>query len=206
MTNVLIIDRHPILRKGLSLFLKEHFRKITILEANTLTTFEEIYLNQKVDLLIIGINQNPGFEGVHEVIELRKRFAETALIIYDENPKATLILEYLKTGIDGYLGKQNGLEELLECINYVTNGNRYLSNSLLAVMLNGYEEKIVAPEKTRVTLTSREYKIAKLLSQGMKTSKIAEMLNRKSSTISTVKKTIFKKLGVENVVQLKEIF
>ena len=54
-------------------------------------------------------------------------------------------------------------------------------------------------------LSDRESEIAMLILDGKKTNDIANKLNVKSNTVSTLKKRIFEKVGVESSIQLYKL-
>jgi DNA-binding NarL/FixJ family response regulator len=73
---------------------------------------------------------------------------------------------------------------------------------VLEMLLKFFTKTSHNPPK-HLVLTNRESEIAKYLSQGMTTSWIANELGRKASTISTIKHSIFKKMKVDNILELR---
>ena len=202
---IALIDKHPILRTGLVFFLKDHFNEATILESDSITTFNESYKDQKPELIILGISQDSSANNLSFINLVKKKYPKSSIVLYDEKPGTSMVFHYLKAGVKGYLSKQNNLTELIDCITDVLKGKRYICNDVLEIILDGnFVEKNVTPEDNN-PLTSREYEIAQYLSQGMKTSLIAQTLGRKMSTISTIKTNIFKKLDVDNILKLREV-
>ncbi|WP_221393266.1 response regulator transcription factor [Dyadobacter sp. NIV53] len=202
---IALIDKHPILRTGLVFFIKDHFTEATILESDSIVTFYESYRDQKPDLIILGISQDSNSNNLNFINLVKKKYPKAAIVLYDEKPGTSMGFHYLKAGVKGYLSKQNNLTELIDCITDVLKGKRYICNDVLEIILDGnFVEKIDSQEEN-ISLTSREYEIAQYLSQGMKTSLIAQTLGRKMSTISTIKTNIFKKLEVDNILKLREV-
>jgi DNA-binding NarL/FixJ family response regulator len=56
-----------------------------------------------------------------------------------------------------------------------------------------------------VSLATRELEVYHMLANGMKTSEIAKALSLKANTISTIKKVIFKKLGIISIFELYKL-
>lgn len=126
--------------------------------------------------------------------------------MYDDRPDASLIVPYLKAGVNGYLSKQNSTNKLIECVEIVLEGKRYVCKEVLELILDEYIiENKALPANSFPPLTPREYEIAKSLIQGIKTSEIAKVFGRKLGTISAMKTSIFKKLKVDNIVKLREM-
>lgn len=202
---IALIDKHPITRRGLFLLLKNQFKEAVILQSESILTFYKLFRNQDPDLIILGISQDINDNNIGFINFIRQNYPKGPIILYDENPGSSLVFHYLKTGIFGYLSKQNNILELTECIESVLNGKRYICNEILNLILSQHLTEKKDIYKDNGLLTSREYEIAHYLSQGMKTSLIAQTLGRKMSTISTIKTNIFKKLQVGNILELRAL-
>lgn len=204
MLTVALIDKHPILRLGLTFCLRQHFTGITVKEASDIIEYNELNPDLTPNLIIQGINENPKESNFHTVERIKRYYPKTPVIIYDENPLNFKKMPYLESGINGYVLKQNDVGELLSCIDAVLNGKYYISPQLLEFLSEAFmKEKTSLAEKQNL-LTEREQEVAKYLCEGMKTSLIAERTGRKSSTISTMKTKIFKKLEVKNILELRD--
>ena len=203
MITIAVIDNQPITRKGLTELVKEHFNDARLIEAGNFNSFQELQFSGKPDLFILGINEIAQQESRQTLREVKKQYPKALMIVYDVETQPDLAVLYLKSGVNGYLSKQGDLSELIDCIETVLNGKRYFGPGLMDVLF-GYLLGTSKMPKSHTSLTVRQYEIAQYLSQGMKTSYIAEKLGLHLSTISTVKATIFHKLGVDNILKLKE--
>lgn len=203
---IVVIDNFPILRSGITTFLKEHFPNATLLETGTISSFSEQVHKVKVDLFILGISESSNTDNLATIDQIRKMHPDSKFIGYDEKPEAGRILSYMNSGTSGYISKHAELTELKKCIREVLEGRKFISQDIISLLINHKERtddtQIRYLKRTR--LTAHEYEIAKYLSEGMKTGWIATLLNRKASTISTIKSTIYKKLEVDNIVTLRE--
>ncbi|MCE7042806.1 response regulator transcription factor [Dyadobacter sp. CY312] len=203
---ILIIDEYPIIRKGLSLLLRDHYSDSDIFELDNFKSIDTPGPDLTVDLIIVGINQvtvpeNPGL-----INRMKQFFPGVSLIVYDEQVNSEMLINYLRSDVKGYLSKTNDLNELMICITDVLNGKKYVNSEVLIdLLLKNCPDLKKREKKRNSTLTSHEHEIAQYLSQGMKTSLIAQTFGRKVSTISAIKANIFKKLEVDNVVSLKEV-
>jgi DNA-binding NarL/FixJ family response regulator len=205
MLTIGLIDNYAIMRMGLGIIIKDHFNVPQILEAEELEGFQNVYGSKEPDLMIMGLNSISKDECIARVTNVRKCFPATPLIIYDENIDLNLVVPYFKLGVKGYLLKQNSASEMINCIDSVLANHQFLCPVLLEKLLKTLaRQSESAPKKT--LLTRRESEIATYLSQGMKTSSIATRLGRKPSTISTIKNSIFKKMKVENIMELSRFF
>lgn len=202
MLTIGLIDNYVIMRMGLAIILKDHFKDVDIVESDSLAEFEKIYPGKKPDVLILGNNGDTSKECLDTAQACKKYFGAVPIIIYDEHLEQNLTISYFNLGISGYILKQNNAREMINCVESVMNKQQYLCPVLLAKLL-----KFVAKTTNGIVkdglLTPRESEIAKYLTEGLKTSAIAKVLDRKPSTISTIKNRIFRKMKVENVVQLR---
>lgn len=202
MDIIAVIDSHPVPRYGLEIFLSENFIKKTILVSESK---EALYLTHPLknpDLIILSAKQDNSINMLN-IHSLKKSYPAAKIIFYDESPHSSQLTFYLQAGISGYISKQNSGQELIECIQTMEKNKMYVCNEVLTALIHATTQKAENKYGDRNSLTVREFEIANLLSQGMKTSDIANYLFRKSSTISTTKAKIFKKLNVDNILQLK---
>jgi DNA-binding NarL/FixJ family response regulator len=203
---ILLIDKHPIIRKGMTLILKTHFPDSLVCELDSFQTVDQIPADFKPDLIIFAFDHLNRLYDQRLTKSVKKLYPASKIIIYDDDADYEMVVNCFKTGVDGYVSKKCDMNGLLECINKVLSGNKYATNeALMELML---KQKHLNPvTKARIkksALSPRELEVANYLSKGMKTTSIAQILTRKVSTISTIKATIFKKLNVDNVVALKE--
>ncbi|MCE7042800.1 response regulator transcription factor [Dyadobacter sp. CY312] len=201
-----LIDKNPVLRKGLHDVLCEHFQVVAILESNSVFHFFETFPAPGPDLIIKGVNSLEDENNVESVVKVRKWYPHTKVILYDQQVNPSMVNSYLAAGVKGYISKEDELKEVIDCVTQVANGNRYLNNESLWRVLNTFNfegKQKLAPPK-RITLTARELEIAEYLVDGMGVTWIAQKLGRKPSTISTTKKKIFTITKVDSVLKLRD--
>ncbi len=203
MITIALVDKHPVMRIGLIALLKDNFNDILILESSCMTSF--LKTNAKSDVTILGINPDSNAGNLRFLNKLEDTNVFGPIIVYDDEPRPYLAISFLKAGVMGYLSKQNNESELIECITDVLIGIRYLCKEIL-----GTNKDVSVFEKTtrlkeNTNLTFHEYEIAQYICQGVNISEIAQIFDRKTSTISTIKMRILKKLKVNNVLELRNL-
>jgi two-component system invasion response regulator UvrY len=201
MHTLAVIDRHPVLRAGFRLFQKKYLTGSTVLMSESLQNFQSGNFDQRPDLFILGLGMGPKMEYFKTIKTIKAQFPAALIIVYDEKPDAILLPLYIKAGVKGYLSKKNGLEELNECIRQVLSGKQYVCKQIFEINLNAALQR----KAKLMTLSTREYEVANYLSQGMRITHVAQTMGIKVSTASTFKTKIFKKLLVENVLQLRDV-
>jgi len=130
------IDKHPVLRKGLGIFLKSQYEHATILEAACFKSFQKTYSTQLPDLIICGLEENSQHFDTNILEIVKEKMPKAALVIYDGEPRYSMAVSCLKAGASGYLLKNEELEELIKCIETVTQGRKYASEILMEIMLS----------------------------------------------------------------------
>jgi len=199
-----LIDQHPILRMGLSLFLREHFSKVELTESDNLDSFVKLENHFKTDLIIIGLAEESLDIDFKLVKKIKKQRPAIEFIIYAEMPQHNIALTSLVSGVKGYILKNSHISEVINCIQAVREGKQYVCPEI-AHPLGG--EFIDQPyEKHKKTILSdSEYRVALYLSQGFNNRAIARKLGKKDSSISKAKTQIFRKLNVSNVIRLRQV-
>ncbi|MBE9463296.1 response regulator transcription factor [Dyadobacter sp. UP-52] len=204
-SSIIILDTHPLFRKGLARLLKENFPQTLLSEAKNLQEIGQSLPEIEMAVFIIVINSDFEEDGTNPVAEIKRRYPLASIILYAEELKPELIISYFKSGIKGYLFKHENLTELIDCIQVVNQGNRYINAEYKEVLLSYLIENYKSSRKQDL-LTPRQNEVARYLIQGLTTSAIAEATGLHISTISTFKTAIFTKLGVDNVLRLKQVF
>lgn len=119
-----IIDSHPVFLNGLTELLQHHYKDVSILRAGNITAFEENRGDARPDLILLGVNKVFDSTELAVFEQIKKSLPYTAtVILYDE---INLVLPFLTTGANGFLGKLSKPEELIECIASVTSGANFL--------------------------------------------------------------------------------
>lgn len=207
MLTIGLIDNILITRLGLSILLNDHYKDIKFLEANTIQEFGIVHKKQKPDVIVLGNNFTVNEKCLDAARLLKNQHPDIPLVVYDKQLMDNLTVSYFRIGINGYLLRQNTDKEIVNCIQAVLNQKRFLCPVLTEQFLNSLSETHVENHyTTKNILTPRETEIANYLGQGMKITHISNMLGRKPSTISSIKHNIYKKLNVQNVIQLREAF
>jgi DNA-binding NarL/FixJ family response regulator len=199
-----LIDNRPLFRKGICSEIHGHFRKAEIVELDN--TIALIASAGKFDPEVIIVGSETGELQVPlKTIELiRRHFRQARIIVLDEMFHAGAFRGYLQAGAHGYLSKSCDTINIVDCLKTIQKGNRYVSTDVLNLLLGRPQFNSYFDIK-EVKLTEKQAEIASYLVSGMAVKAISNRLNRSQSTVSTVKATILKKLGVSNVIELKEI-
>ncbi len=198
---ILIVDDHPIFRKGIAMLL-EHERDIIICgEAETAAQAMGLVDQQEFDLVIadISLKDINGIELVKSLKALRPHLPVLVLSMHDESLYAE---RALRAGARGYLMKQAPPDQVVSAIRQVLRGERYLSAAANLLMLNSFVGGRSSNKSSVEKLSDRELEIFELLGQGRGTSQIAHDLCLSVKTIEAHRSHIKAKLGITTAPEL----
>ncbi|QRM89276.1 response regulator [Lacinutrix sp. WUR7] len=199
MIKLLVVDHHPIIRKGLELLF---LTSSNIQIVGTLDDGESIFefLNKnKVDIIISEIDL-PKLNGITALRRLNKEYPEVKVIMFSAQPEEVYAMNTIKAGASGYLCKTANIVTLKEAIIKVYSGGVYLSNDLAQRLAIG--KRVNRSGNFYKKLSTREIEVLKLISSGRKNKEIASELAINEKTVSTYKARLMKKLNVTNIVDL----
>ncbi|MCX7990842.1 MAG: response regulator transcription factor [Proteobacteria bacterium] len=197
--NILIIDDHPLFRKGMISILENSGIAEKILEAGNLKTACELIDTANIDLVTLDLNL-PEEDG----IKLLNRYVERhfKIIVVTTYNSSFLLQELLRRGADGYIKKENLYENLIEAINCVLNGHVYVNDD------NSVKKDALSLEDKAsryYCLTNAEKEVFKLLAQGKNAKEIALVLGKSYKTVENQKNAIISKMQIKSDLELFKI-
>ena len=199
MIKLLVVDHHPIIRKGLELlFITSPDIQVIGALDNGEAIFDFLRRNN-VDIIICEIDL-PKLNGITALRRLNKEFPHIKVIMFSAQPEEVYAINTIKAGASGYLSKTANIVTLKEAILKVNEGGVYLSNDLAQRLALG--KRVTRSGSYHKKLSTREIEVLKLLSSGRKNKEIAQELDINEKTVSTYKARLMKKLNVNNIVDL----
>src|SRR5690606_22908379 len=123
-------------------------------------------------------------------------------LIFSAYEEQHYAMRYIRAGANGYLNKNGEEEEIIYAVNEVLSKGEYVSEELRDIIKELDKKKVNPLEE----LSERELEIAKFLVDGVTNLEISNRLSIHMSTVSTYKMRIFKKLDIDNVVCLSDIY
>lgn len=197
--NIIIVDDHAVVRKGIRQILSEETEITSLGEAsNSEELFEQLY-DKNWDVVILDITL-PGKNGLDVLIELKRRKPEIKVLILTMHPEEEIAIRALKTGASGYLNKDSVPSELLTAVKKINSGAKYISSSL-GEKLAQYLDKDMR-RLAHELLSNREYQILCLIASGNSLTDIAKELLISVKTVSTYRSRILEKMNMKSNVEL----
>jgi DNA-binding NarL/FixJ family response regulator len=197
--NIAIVDDHIMIREGLKQLLEFDGDIKVVGQAGDGTQCLELLNKVHIDVLLLDINM-PIMNGLEVLKIIRERKINIKVIILTIHNEVEYLLKAVDIGINGYMLKDTGCEELKKAIYSVNMGEVYIQPKL-SPMLNSKLLNRNEDQKKIDNLTKREFEVLKLLAEGMFNKEIACRLNISERTVKNHVSNIFKKITVADRTQ-----
>jgi two-component system, NarL family, response regulator LiaR len=202
---VLIVEDHKIMRDGIRALLDRGGEFIIAGEAESGTEAIQICTETHPDVVLMDIGL-PGLNGVDATTELLRNCPNAKVIILSMYDDEESVVSSIRAGARGYVVKRASSGDLLEALRAVARGSSYLSPNvserLLSRIRRGEEAEIAGRHPLLSQLTPREFQVLGMIVEGKASKEIAVMLGLGVETVRSYRKTMMKKLNVNNVAGL----
>lgn len=198
----LLADDHSIVRQGMEIVITDIVPNAKIYHTSSLQQAVELVESKEIEMAIIDAHFPEG-NSLHVLPQLKNANPDLKILIFTGLEEDLYALKFIKAGANGYLSKLSEEEEVRDAIiNFVQKGE-YLSDVVRNLLVQFvYNPSLISPLST---LTKRELQIAELYAEGLGNLEIANSLDIKQNTVSTIKKNIFEKLKIDNLVELIDL-
>ena len=199
MINVLIVDDHTVVRKGLRQILSNDPQFKVVGEAASGEEVLGLVETLKVETVVLDITM-PGRNGLDVLKDLKRRYPRIPVLILSMHPEDQLAIRVLRAGASGYITKESAPDELIGALRKVCAGGKYVSPQLaekLAVFIE--DSQGGAPHER---LSDREFQVMSMLAMGKTVSEIADELLLSIKTISTYRRRVLEKMKMSTNADL----
>ena len=202
ITQVLIVDDHPVVRDGLTAIINHEPDMNVCGEADdtypALTAVTEL----KPDVVVTDISLESS-DGIELTKSLKAGHPKVSVIVLSVHDESVYAERALLAGAQGYLMKDAVSGNIVKAIHTVLSGEIYVSNAISKKFLHTIAQDKAGAGKTPMeTLSDRELEIFHLISKGYKASQIAEQLHLSTKTIETYRSRMKEKLNLPNAAEL----
>lgn len=199
---VLIIDDHPVVRRGLGELIEQAPDMELVGEAATPSEGIDAVDRNSPDVVIADLSFE-GLSGIELIKDLKARHPDLTILVLSIHDEAFYAQRALKAGAAGYLMKQEAVERVLDGIRAVRRGRVFLSDKMAQILLSrATGGSGSTPTYGAESLTDRELEVLRLIGEGKSTRAIAEQLHLSIKTVETHRENIKQKLKLENASQL----
>lgn len=197
---VLIVDDHPIVRRGIRQILVDEFPGCEVVEAQTAEELMTLVRAEPWDIVTLDISL-PDRNGLDVLKDLRSEFPRLPVVILSMHPEDQFAVRVLRAGGVGYVTKESVSEELTNAVRLGLAGERYLSPGLARrLALDSLKDGSELPAD--MELSDREIQVLCMLAEGKTLSEMAEILSLSPKTVSTYRFRLLEKLNAANNAEL----
>jgi NarL family two-component system response regulator LiaR len=199
LIRVLIVDDHPVVRKGISMLLAGERDIDAVGEAsNGLEAINEVD-RLRPDVVLMDLVM-PEMDGIQATRHISDHYPDTKILVLTSFAEDDKVFPSIKAGADGYLLKDSDPVYLVRAIRQVYQGEVSLTPTIAKKMLQELKRPAQQP-LTPDPLTEREVEILQLLAQGLENHEIADQLGLSDATVRSHVSNILSKLHLANRVQ-----
>jgi DNA-binding NarL/FixJ family response regulator len=198
---ILIVDDHPMFRKGLRALLASEQDFEVAGEATTGDEAIEMAETTSPDLILLDL-QMPGKSGFDVAREIRASSPHIHILVVTLFQDDESIFAALRAGARGYLLKDANEEEMLRAIRAAASGEAIFSPGVASRMIGFFaSSRQELPQDIFSDLTVREREILELIARGEANASIAEHLVLSPKTVRNLVSNIYSKLQVVDRAQ-----
>src|SRR5213596_3806208 len=199
---IVIVDDHPLFRKGLEQLIHSEDGFAVCGEANNAPEAMDVIRKLDPDLAIVDISL-PGANGIELIKNIRAEFPKLPILVLSMHDESLYALRALRAGAEGYVMKHEAMANVIQAIHEVFNGRPYLSPAMAAQVITKFAHRGSQSEADAVErLSDRELEILELIGKGNEVRQIAKLLHLSPKTVETHRAHIKEKLNLQNARQV----
>jgi DNA-binding NarL/FixJ family response regulator len=204
--NLLLVDDHRIMRGGIKAIFGrgEEFRVVG--EAENGTDAVQFVKRLRPDLVLMDIGL-PDLNGVETTAEILRHHPDCKVAILSMYDDENTVVSAIRSGARAFILKKASDTDLLDALRVVANGGAYLSPQVTERLLRCIQKGDLESKEPSAlkTLSARELQVLRIVAEGKTSKEIAVMLDLREQTVRSYRKTMMKKLGVNNAAGLTQL-
>ena len=197
--SIMLVDDHPLLRKGLRQLLTLSGEMEVVAEASNGKDAIKLASELDPDLILLDLNMQ-GMDGHQTLKQLRDDGVTSRIVMLTVSDSNEDVIKAISLGADGYLLKDSDPDELLEQIKKAVQGKMVLSEAVNAALAEAILRPVEKPSTDLSQLTHREQEILELIAKGRSNKLIARELNISDGTVKVHVKHLLKKLHLRSII------
>lgn len=196
---VMVVDDHPLLRKGMIQLLQLDDRFDVVAEAGDgVEALAQVHASDP-DLIVLDLNMK-GMSGLDTLTALRQEGVTATVVVLTVSDAKQDVIALVRAGADGYLLKDTEPDEILSELYTAVNGQQVMTERLLPYLQSAVEVDDL--QQRLDSLTKREMQILKEISRGLSNKQIAGTLHITEGTVKVHVKNLLKKLDARSRVEM----
>ncbi|WP_372964449.1 two-component system response regulator NarL [Marinobacter sp.] len=201
--SILLIDDHPLLRRGIKQLIELEPEMEVVGEASNALEGIEQALRLEPDLILMDLNM-PEMDGIEALKQLREHNISSRIIMFTVSDQEDDVVSALRAGADGYLLKDMEPDDMIAQLHQAAVGKMVISDRLTTLLAEALRSN--KPQKSSRpdfdSLTPREKDILKLIAEGLSNKMIGRKLDISDGTVKVHVKHLLKKLSLRSRVEV----
>ncbi|ABL98854.1 response regulator [Shewanella amazonensis] len=197
--SVLVVDDHPLLRRGICQLIASDKDFTLFGEAGSGLDALSAVANDEPDIILLDLNMK-GMTGLDTLNGLRQEGVTSRIVILTVSDAKQDVIRLLRAGADGYLLKDTEPDLLLEKLKHAMLGHRVISEAVEEYL---FELKNATDENEWIdALTPRELQILEQLAEGLSNRLISEQLHISEGTVKVHVKNLLRKANAKSRTEM----
>lgn len=203
-TRILIVDDHPLMRKGLALSIEDEPNLEVVGQAADAEEALAMFSRLNPDMAVVDVSL-PGMSGLELIKHLMAIKPGLMVVVVSRHDEALYAERAVRAGARGYVMKLEAGDRIVEAIHHVRRGGIYLSEEMKDRLLFGAAMGAKAPTQSPLeVLSDRELEVFEMTGRGLATREIAERLHLSVKTVESYRARIKTKLNLNTAAELMQ--
>lgn len=191
MMRVMIVDDHPLVRRGLRETLLADGIAV-VAEAEGSDDVLPVLAAHPCDLVVLDLSL-PGRGGIAVLKDIRATYPRLPVLIVSTHAETAFAVRAIRAGAAGYVTKSSTPDEIVAAVRAVEATGRYISDAVAVVLADFTLDGRPGPAHQH--LSDREMEVFRLITRGRSISEIAAHLSLSVKTVSTYHTRLKEKIG-----------
>ena len=204
--DIVLVDDHKMVRDGIKTILERGAEFRVVGEADSGADAVQVCKKTGPNLVLMDIGL-PGMNGIEATAEILRHCPDVKVVILSMYDDENSVLTAIRSGARAYVLKKASSDELLDALRIVARGGSYLSPQVSDKLLHRIQRGDLETHDRGplAGLSPRELQVLRMVAEGKTSKDIALMLDLGLQTVRSYRKTMMKKLGVNNVASLTQL-
>jgi DNA-binding NarL/FixJ family response regulator len=198
---ILVVDDHPIVRRGLRELVADEADLEVCGEAEDVTQALEQINATCPDVVIVDLTLKSG-HGLELIQEIKARDDRIKMLVSSMHDESLFAERALRSGATGYISKQESPEKLIDAMRCVLRGEIYLSSRMSNRLLHRLSAGEPLDKNPIENLSNRELEVFEMIGRGLSTKNISRELELSHKTVETHREKVKAKLDLKNSTEL----
>jgi DNA-binding NarL/FixJ family response regulator len=199
---ILLVDDHPIVRRGFQLLISLERDMMVCGEAQDAPEALQKMTATKPDVVVVDLALKSS-SGLELVKQIRAVSPETKILVFSMQAEELYAERALRAGANGYLAKEAGTEKAIDAIRALKRGENYVSEKVSARIVGRLIGGAKAAQSVSDLLSDRELEVLELIGNGLSSQEIASRLRVSVKTIESHREHLKAKLRLAKAKDLE---